>query len=149
MSVSLPGQATALDSRIIATTKELSAEFPFNKDTIGGDVLGVGELASFYWPCNIIYLQHNQGWSWATIGGGMRSSSATAYLAPVSGRPNLDIVINAQATKLVMTGKVNGLPSFHSVEVAEKAGGKRRSASAFVSILNDGPSCCSYFDCQK
>lgn len=42
VSVSLPGFATPLDERIIATTKELSAEFPFNQDMGGGSVLGIG-----------------------------------------------------------------------------------------------------------
>ncbi|RDB27672.1 Pyranose dehydrogenase 3 [Hypsizygus marmoreus] len=116
LSVSLPGFPTPLDDRIMATTKELSSEFPFNPDAVGGDVLGVG-------------------WSFATIGGGSRSSAATAYLTPVMSRPNLDIVINAQATKLVRTGMVGGLPSFHAVEVAEKAGAPTRTLTASSEIV--------------
>jgi len=43
VSVSLPGFPTPLDSRVIMTTQQLPSQFPFNPDTIGGDVLGVGE----------------------------------------------------------------------------------------------------------
>jgi hypothetical protein len=53
----------------------------------------------------------------------MRSSSVTAYTMPASGRANLDIVINAQATKLEVTGTTAGVPAFRRVLVAEKAGG--------------------------
>lgn len=44
LSVSLPGFKTPIDDRVIATTKELAAEFPFNQDMAGGDVLGIGEF---------------------------------------------------------------------------------------------------------
>ena len=59
-----------------------------------------------------------------SIGNGTRSSSATAYLKPAMARPNLDVVINAQATKLVPTGFSKGMPSFRAVKVAQGAGGE-------------------------
>lgn len=64
------------------------------------------------------------GWTLSSIGQGTRSSSATAYLSPALTRPNLDVLINAQVTKLVKTGVVAGVPSFHSVQFATAAGGK-------------------------
>ncbi|KAF9458880.1 aryl-alcohol-oxidase from pleurotus Eryingii [Collybia nuda] len=116
ISVSLGGNPTPLDSRVIATTEEFPTEFPFNPDTIGGDILGIG-------------------WAFASIGNGTRSSSATGYLAPASGRPNLDIVVNAQATKLEVTGKKGTVPCFHRVLVAEKAGAAVYALTANQEII--------------
>lgn len=96
---SLPGYSLPIDSRVIATTKELSSEFPFNQDTTSGKVLGLG-------------------WVQSSIGGGTRSSSATTYLAGVVGRRNVDVLLNAQVTKLVKTGTVGGKPSFRGVQFA-------------------------------
>lgn len=66
------------------------------------------------------------GWTLASIGQGTKSSSASAYLTPAltPSRSNLDVLVNAQVTKLVKTGVVRGLPSFHSVQFATGAGGK-------------------------
>ncbi|KAF9457988.1 aryl-alcohol oxidase precursor [Collybia nuda] len=105
ISVSLPGFPTALDDRIMATTRELPAEFPFNLDMNDGNVLGIG-------------------WFQGTLGGGKRSSAATAYLQSGQiNRPNLHVLINAQVTKLVKTGIVSGLPSFRGVQFASQKGG--------------------------
>lgn len=59
-------------------------------------------------------------WSQATIGDpAARSSSATSYLGPdFISRPNLDVLINAQVTKLIQTGIVAGKPSFHALQYA-------------------------------
>ena len=84
---------------MISTTQELSAEFPFNPDTGGGDVLGLG-------------------WVQSSIGGGTRSSSATTYLNSVINRGNVDVLVNAYVTKLVRTGTVGGKPSFRGVQFA-------------------------------
>jgi choline dehydrogenase len=40
----------------------------------------------------------------ATVGGGMRSSTARAYLRPAMGRPNLDIVTGALARRVLVAG---------------------------------------------
>ncbi|KAF9039539.1 alcohol oxidase [Hymenopellis radicata] len=90
-----------LDEHVLATTQELASEFPFRLDMTGGSqgVLGIGSFVS-------------------SIGNGERSSSATAYLHPSLDRPNLDVLINAQVTKLVNTGVSDGLPSFHGVQFA-------------------------------
>ncbi|KAF9461095.1 aryl-alcohol oxidase precursor [Collybia nuda] len=115
ISVSLSGNPTPLDSRVIATTQEFSSEFPFNPDLVGGNILGIG-------------------WAFASIDNGTRSSSATGYLSPAYGRPNLDIVINAQATKLEETGNFGTIPSFRRVLVAENAGARHEiilSSGAF------------------
>jgi choline dehydrogenase-like flavoprotein len=53
-------------------------------------------------------------------------------LTPAAGRANLDIVLNAQATKLLQTGTVSGMPSFHGVTVQEKPGGKPQATVALL-----------------
>ena len=107
LSVSLPGSSQLIDSRVIATTRELSEEFPFNEDMGGGDVLGIG-------------------WVQASIADGQRSSSATTYLAAAINRPNVHVLLNTHVTKLLRTGTIKGVPSFRSVEFASKPGGELR-----------------------
>lgn len=97
---SLPGYSLSIDKRVIATTKELPEEFPFNQDITTGNVLGIT-------------------WVQASIGGGKRSSSATTYLQRVIDRRNVDVLINAHVTKLVQTGTVNAKPSFKAVQISD------------------------------
>jgi choline dehydrogenase len=112
---------------VIATTQELSAEFPFNQDMNSGNVLGIGALPLLLffnlYQLIVFWALGSIGWSQSTIGGGTRSSAATAYLTPALSRPNLDVLVNAQVTKLVQTGTKGGKPSFHTVEFAAQAGG--------------------------
>ncbi|KAF8960730.1 hypothetical protein BDZ97DRAFT_1920807 [Flammula alnicola] len=106
VSVSLPGNNQTIDARILATTEQLSSEFPFNEDLSGGShsILGLGFLQS-------------------TIGGGVRSSSSTSYLANANGRPNLTVLINATVMKLLQTGTTSsGLKSFRSVQFTSSPG---------------------------
>ncbi|KIM44803.1 GMC oxidoreductase [Hebeloma cylindrosporum] len=97
--VSLPGNNQTIDPRVLAATEQLP-EFPYNKDTSGGDhsLLGVGFLQS-------------------SAGGGVRSSSSTSYLAQANTRPNLTVLINATVLKLVQTGTGSlGAKSFRGVQ---------------------------------
>ncbi|KAH6896383.1 hypothetical protein BKA70DRAFT_754273 [Coprinopsis sp. MPI-PUGE-AT-0042] len=100
---SLPGYSFAVDGRVIATTQELSEEFPFNEDMGGGDVLGLG-------------------WVQSSIGGGVRSNSASTYLEAAKNRPNLDVLVSHQVTKLSSVGTVRGKPSFRGVHFASGPG---------------------------
>lgn len=102
---SLPGQSFSLDAHVVAATRELSGEFPFNLDINSGNVLGVS-------------------WVQSSIGSGKRSSSATTYLAGAIGRLNLDVLVNAHVTKLVRTGTVSGKPAFRGVQFAVRPQGK-------------------------
>ncbi|KAF9479148.1 alcohol oxidase [Pholiota conissans] len=100
VSVSLPGFNMTIDPRVINTTQELSAEFPYNQDMSGGSqsLLGIG-------------------WLQSSAGGGVRSSSSTSYLANANSRPNLTVLIHATVTKLVQSGATTaGLKSFRSVQ---------------------------------
>ncbi|KAJ7246595.1 aryl-alcohol oxidase-like protein [Mycena haematopus] len=99
ISVSLNGYAwSTFEEKVIQTTKELRNDFPFNIDVNSGQPLGVS-------------------WLQSTIGNGERSSSATGYLAPTFiRRPNLDVLLHAQVSKLVNKTKKAGKPAFGGVE---------------------------------
>jgi choline dehydrogenase-like flavoprotein len=57
------------------------------------------------------------GWLQSTIGNGVRSSSATAYLGPeFIRRKNLDILLHAQVTKLVHPSHAGGKLFFGGVQ---------------------------------
>ncbi|KDQ57028.1 aryl-alcohol oxidase [Jaapia argillacea MUCL 33604] len=115
--VSLPGWPTAVDPLVIATTSQLSSQYPYTEDNNGGNVLGVG-------------------WTQATVGSGLRSSSATSYLGPkYASRPNLHILLNAQVTKLIRTGTKGGIPSFHTVEFALASFAPRIQVTANKEII--------------
>jgi hypothetical protein len=64
------------------------------------------------------------GWVQSSIGGGTRSSSATTYLEAAKTRPNLDVLISHQVTKLSPIGTVGGKPSFRGVHFASGPDGK-------------------------
>lgn len=59
----------------------------------------------------------------SSIGGGERSSAATAYLEPVENRTNLDILINTRATKLIQSGQNGSTPILRKVEIAQSSSG--------------------------
>lgn len=64
------------------------------------------------------------GWTIQSIGNGQRSSSATSYLKPAQSRPNLEIIIHAQVTKLLQTGTTRGHPAFRCVQFVQHEGGE-------------------------
>ncbi|KAF7319801.1 hypothetical protein MKEN_00762700 [Mycena kentingensis (nom. inval.)] len=98
LPIGLSGFQWPLTPRVIQASHE-QTEIPFNLDWNDGSVLGVG------------YTQ-------VTIGRGVRSTSAKSYLFPesVQRRPNLDVLLHAQVTRLVQPRTVNGLLSFGGVE---------------------------------
>ncbi|KAF9005524.1 aryl-alcohol oxidase [Cyathus striatus] len=95
LSVSLPGYHQIIDDSVIQTTRELPDIFPFVQDINTGRFLGIG-------------------WTQSTIGHGVRSSSATAYLSPVVSRPNLHVLLGARVTRVLQTSRKN--LSFGKVE---------------------------------
>ncbi|KAJ7235645.1 hypothetical protein B0H12DRAFT_1076059 [Mycena haematopus] len=112
-SVSLPGYPHPFDSRIIATTKELSEDWPFNLDMNSGYMLGIDDQ----WPS--------------------RSSGATSYLGPSSWQEELACVVNAQVTRIIQTGTDSGKPAFRSVEyaVTQSKTGPRTVVSAKKEVI--------------
>uniref|UniRef100_A0A5K1JX66 Glucose oxidase n=1 Tax=Ganoderma boninense TaxID=34458 RepID=A0A5K1JX66_9APHY len=114
---SLPGNASVLDARVLQTTSELAAEFPFNLDMNSGNPLGVG-------------------WLQSTIGHGVRSSAATAFLdQDTLHRKNLDVLIGTRVTRLVQTGRKEGNPVFLGVELAQSASGARMQIHAKKEVI--------------
>ncbi|KAG5718237.1 hypothetical protein E4T56_gene1595 [Termitomyces sp. T112] len=99
-AVSLPGFVFSFDHRVIQATSELP-EFPFNLDMNSGNTIGIG-------------------WTQSTIKAGVRSSSATSYLAPeFVRRPNLHVLTHSRVTRVLKTGTSRGLPVFKGVEFAD------------------------------
>ncbi|KAJ4465690.1 hypothetical protein C8J55DRAFT_528227 [Lentinula edodes] len=98
VSFSLPGQLLPTDERAINASSELSTEFPFNLDYNSGDTIGLG-------------------WTQATVGPVLlHENNAAAYLIPAMSRPNLDIIVNSQVTKILQTGTKDGQPVFSAVQ---------------------------------
>ncbi|KAK0235295.1 aryl-alcohol oxidase [Armillaria nabsnona] len=114
-AVSLPGFPSAIQNRVIQTTQELADEFPFNLDCNSGYQLGVG-------------------WEQSTIKHGKRSSSYTSYLGPeFIERPNLNVLLNAQVTRLSQTA--SNPPEFLAVEFAESADAPRLQVTASKEVI--------------
>ncbi|KAF9457987.1 hypothetical protein BDZ94DRAFT_1226987 [Collybia nuda] len=119
LQVSLPGFSTPLDQRIVDTLEEME-EFTFVEDMNSGSTLGIG-------------------WAQSSIGGGTRSSSATAYLGPnVMERSNLHVLVKSQVTKLLQTGIRDGIPVFHGLEFITTSEGPRRVTARKEIILSAG-----------
>ncbi|KAJ7791195.1 aryl-alcohol oxidase-like protein, partial [Mycena olivaceomarginata] len=115
-SVSLPALNWPIFSRhVIEASKELPDEWPFNLDMNSGKPLGLG-------------------WMQTTIGGGMRSTSATSYLGPeFIRRKNLHVLLHAQVSKLVGSSHANGKLTFAGVQFAQ--GGALFTAKAAKEII--------------
>ncbi|KAJ7693418.1 hypothetical protein B0H17DRAFT_1132569 [Mycena rosella] len=72
------------------------------------------------------------GWAQATIRKGLRSSSATSYLAPqFIGRSNLHVLLNAQVTHVLQTST----EAFRTVEFAQDLNGPRFNLTAVKEIV--------------
>lgn len=74
----------------------------------------------------------------STINGSQRSSSATSYLAPnFLQRPNLDVLLNAQVSRILQTSDDNGRNSaFRDVEFRVTSGGNGKEL-LLVSEITD------------
>ncbi|KAF8164484.1 aryl-alcohol oxidase [Mycena galopus ATCC 62051] len=122
-SVSLGGfQWRTFNQHVIQTTKELPDVFPFNLDMNSGQPLGVG-------------------WVQSTIGDGMRSSSATSYLAEnFAQRKNLDVLLHAQVSDLVDASHANGKLSFSGVRFSQGIGDRNILGSVGVPTVLHLPS---------
>lgn len=118
-SVSLSGSPTAIDGRVINATTQLGPDYKFNLDMNSGNELGIG-------------------WMQITVDGAKRSSSATSYLAPAfMSRPNLDVLLNAQVSRLIQTGKDRdrSLPAFRAVEFRTSPQGPLQTVTATKEII--------------
>ncbi|GLB41417.1 hypothetical protein LshimejAT787_1000170 [Lyophyllum shimeji] len=116
VAVSLPGFPTPIDQRVIEATSQAGPDFKFNVDMNSGKPLGLG-------------------WAQSTINGAVRSSSATAYLAPnFIQRKNLYVVVNAQVSRVISSGAGRN-PSFRGVEVRQSSGGPLKTLTATREVI--------------
>ncbi|KAL0959581.1 hypothetical protein HGRIS_011291 [Hohenbuehelia grisea] len=96
---SLPGWPTEIDNKVLNATTQIPG-YPYNEDMNSGDQIGIG-------------------WVFSSVGNSKRSSSSTAYLTPsVLRRPNLDVLLQTQVTRLI-SSKSSKQVSFKRVEVAQ------------------------------
>ncbi|KAJ7843418.1 aryl-alcohol oxidase [Mycena olivaceomarginata] len=104
-AVSLPGFTyPVVDARVKQVIEEMSDRFPFNRD----------------YNSELLPKTHNINVAWTqnTIKHGKRSSSFSSYLGPeFIGRPNLHVVLNAQATRLIQASEAP--KEFKTVEFAQ------------------------------
>ncbi|KAL0568097.1 hypothetical protein V5O48_013897 [Marasmius crinis-equi] len=115
--ITLPGFPSDVDPRILGITESDPSHFPYNLDMNDGDPLGIG-------------------WVQSNTGLGQRSSSATAYLHPALNRPNLDVLIGWQVTRLIANGRdQDGRPDLRSVELAESSAGPRSVIHASKEVV--------------
>ncbi|KXN85629.1 Choline dehydrogenase, mitochondrial [Leucoagaricus sp. SymC.cos] len=116
--VSLPGFPQEIDSMVISTTKQLNQEFPFNLDMNSGKPLGLG-------------------WLQSTIGDGQRSSAATSYLsATTTQRPNLHILLETRATRILPTTGQNR--TLRTIELLSSSGSLTTVNASKEVILSTG-----------
>ena len=76
------------------------------------------------------------GWVQGAIGNGRRSSSATTYVGPeYINRPNLHILVHAQATKLLeATDHGSATPCFNGVEFGLGTGSSSESIGPIARV---------------
>ncbi|KLO19171.1 aryl-alcohol-oxidase from pleurotus Eryingii [Schizopora paradoxa] len=116
IEISLIGMPTELTKLMLETSLNSTSEFPFTVDINGGNGVGIGAPQS-------------------TVGGGQRSSSATAYLEPILTRKNVDVLIQTTVTRLITTGSSEGKPVFSKVEMATNSTSKRVTVTARKEIV--------------
>ncbi|PPQ78270.1 hypothetical protein CVT25_011729 [Psilocybe cyanescens] len=117
MFTSLPGSPQSIDDMILKVPSQLPDQFPFLLDMNAGRPLGLG-------------------WFQASIGGGERSSSATAYLSRTfTSRTNLHVLLNTKVVRIHNTPQ-DSIPTFTSVELDGTA--VRLTAKKEI-ILSAGP----------
>ncbi|KDQ32843.1 hypothetical protein PLEOSDRAFT_1098824 [Pleurotus ostreatus PC15] len=119
VEVSLPSDLQPIDDRVLQTTRE-NSEFPFNLDLNSGHHLGIGWLQS------------------TITSTGRRASSATSYLGSgVINRPNLDVLLDAQVTRLLLSNATEEV-QFDGVEFVGGTGALQSVKAAREIVLSAG-----------
>ena len=140
LSISLPGFTQPFDSKVITAISEpgFESEFPFQRDMNAGNTVRFITVQSsgFVLVGFRFRKQIGVGWMQATISNGQRCSSATTYVGPnYINRPNLHILLHAQATKLLeATDPGTKTPRFNGVEFG--TGPSSKSISPTPRILS-------------
>lgn len=117
IQVSLSGYTSEISSRVLQTTKELPATFPFTQDYNNGTTIGTGII-------------QNPASSTAR-----RSDSYTAYLEPALSRDNLYVLFETNVTRLVGTGSHHDVSTLKAVEIAADASSPRYRVSATKEVI--------------
>ncbi|KDQ32850.1 hypothetical protein PLEOSDRAFT_1098831 [Pleurotus ostreatus PC15] len=119
VAVSLPSVLQPIDDRVLQTTRE-NSEFPFNLDVNSGHHLGIGWLQS------------------TVTSAGKRASSATSYLSPgVINRSNLDVLLDAQVTRLLVSNATDDI-TFNTVEFVAGASAPQSVKATREIVLSAG-----------
>ncbi|KAG6889602.1 hypothetical protein C0995_016128 [Termitomyces sp. Mi166 len=118
LTTSLSGFPVPIDQNVLTAAEQLGGDFQFNLDVNSGNPLGVGWLQTI--------VDGNTG---------IRGSSANGYLAPqFLKRPNLDVLVNAEVSRLIQTS--NGrVPTFRGVEFRQNGGSQLYHFSATKEII--------------
>ncbi|KAI0339212.1 aryl-alcohol oxidase-like protein [Trametopsis cervina] len=116
VEVSVAGFSQSLDNVMINASQQVGGIWAFNEDINNGNSLGTT-------------------WMQSSVGEGLRSHAASAYLEPASNRSNLDILINTQVTRLLNAGHPGGQPSMRIVEFAQNTNGPRQTVTASKEVL--------------
>lgn len=114
IGVSVPGAPRGIDDRVMATTKELPEEFPFQKDMNAGNQVGVG-------------------WVQALIDRGVRSSAKDYLPAGILKRPNLDVLLHTRASHVLETSR--GSRDFRKIVLHNVQKNTNRTLTARKEVL--------------
>ena len=122
--VGLPAE---LDDLVVNTSQSIGGRFTYNRDWNAGSSIGLGMLRSTCSIDDCVKISWSTGHTQCSIERGMRSSSAVAYLDPLTSsgsRPNLSILINTVVTKILQSNVSIHVPEFKKVELAQRGSGK-------------------------
>ncbi|KAK7054489.1 hypothetical protein VNI00_003687 [Paramarasmius palmivorus] len=116
INVTVTPSPIKLDFAIEEAAKNATGQFAYNLDYNSGNTIGVG-------------------WGQYAIGGGIRNSAATGYLHPVIDRPNLDVVINTRAVKIMSSSQSAKDRVMDVVQLASEKNGPRFNVTATNEII--------------
>ncbi|KAG6895956.1 hypothetical protein C0992_011314 [Termitomyces sp. T32_za158] len=118
ITTSLSGFPVPINENVLTAANQLGGDFKFNLDVNSGNPLGIG-------------------WLQTIVDGrtGIRGSSANGYLASqFLKRPNLDVLVNAEVSRLIQTSK-GKTPTFRGVECRQNGGSQLYQFKATKEII--------------
>lgn len=83
---------------------------------------------------HIISVRIRTGYYQAAISNGQRIDAASAYITPIVGRGNLDILLNTRVTRIIQTDLVSGVPAFMKVEFGTNSSGGMRMSVYLIPL---------------
>ncbi|KAI0333805.1 alcohol oxidase [Cubamyces sp. BRFM 1775] len=116
VNITVPNVRFPTDKPVISAAKEVGGDFQFIEDYNTGNPLGLA-------------------WLQGATGNGIRNDAATAYLNPALSRPNLDVLVETQVTRLIQTGVSEDKPTFLGVEFAQSSSSPRYTLNATREVI--------------